>query len=323
MFSNNNTAQKTENERKMSFDPLCNSSDELSQFCKSSQFLRDIELAMCECDSPESTTKNPKISENQNDISSEIITTNSIKFKQKSPDFSLSTDDFSDSFLKNSYNTQVHQNDLNDTPKKKFSLSLKKNNNTKENGINKAAEKSLIGSEVINSFGDEDPFLFKQPKVTPGKKAVLTEQFVSPKTIMNLINSDIKTQSNDKVSKASHLNVEQEVLNNIDLNCSISRLLDSSEYKKQVNAGFDNLETSIIHDRSINNEKNLEVTSNITINDLNWDESLGPSAVKIDTGKENTSFHEEFRELGPFYGLPDKVKHLIQQIKGIKELYGK
>lgn len=38
--------------------------------------------------------------------------------------------------------------------------------------------------------------------------------------------------------------------------------------------------------------------------------------------KEKEAGHTNF-ELGPFYGLPSKVKHLFESQRGIKKLYGK
>lgn len=350
MFKRKNCVKKIENDftKKTAESYRSSMSDELSQLCKSSQFLREMELVMCECESPVSipvTPINSKVTavcpcnKKREETSPEIIVSSSTKWEKSTPDFSLSTESLSDSLLKNSYMTQepvvvknnyIQTQSQNKPQKSKLiSLSLKKNNvNSDDRGtsMSKPIQKSDVGTQFTEIFNKTDPFQ------SDNDNKIKTSEYVSNCTIMKLMNSSDFLNPNNLIqpnravlkldNPVQSSEYHKTINENLDIDSSIFNLMSSTEYKKQVNAGFDYLETSIIHDKSVANERTFGIPSNITLNDINWNESVAQSA-RYQPDSTNKSSSEDVNEIGPFYGLPEKVKHLIKQFKGIDSLYGK
>lgn len=133
-------------------------------------------------------------------------------------------------------------------------------------------------------------------------------------------------------------------IDDMDIDLNISEIFDSTIYRQEMATSFNNLETSILH---ANDAKSME-DSQLSVYDWH-DESMMSKAnevgkkadqtitsmiksVLMDNAYDRTTKKHEtnvevhiesaFKNLGPFYGLPVKVKQLIQQYKGIEQLYG-
>lgn len=101
----------------------------------------------------------------------------------------------------------------------------------------------------------------------------------------------------------------------------------------------DDLQKTSNKESSERNGDNINWPENTLLNELSFNASFGSIIKKALINNASKSAHTEiprstlnltisdkklqFYSLGPFYGLPLKVKDLIKQYKGIEELYGK
>lgn len=115
--------------------------------------------------------------------------------------------------------------------------------------------------------------------------------------------------------------------NVIDDDVSISQYQDS-QFQRELQQNFNALESSILHKNG--DASPLSQSVLMGISKIDWeDESFKVESKK--TPQTQTAFgnvklapvsSSPFPELGNFFGLPAKVKALIQEFKGIDELYG-
>ncbi|KAK4883652.1 hypothetical protein RN001_006971 [Aquatica leii] len=120
----------------------------------------------------------------------------------------------------------------------------------------------------------------------------------------------------------------------------MTQLLKSSQYRQEISQLFENLEHSICHFGSKDNQNDHVVNDSLVNDDLlskftlDSNTSIGDvirNALKDNVNKSllaknyvnSTLLPSEavFIQLGPFYGLPDKVWELIKTLKGIDALY--
>lgn len=107
----------------------------------------------------------------------------------------------------------------------------------------------------------------------------------------------------------------------------------TSQYQRELEEAFDECEKSILNDK--NNETNASCFNGIS--KIIWDEDGDDMMVGINTPSQAKKVIQTqtshgavqlapvssatFTEMGPFFGLPLKVKKLIKEFKGIDELY--
>lgn len=132
-----------------------------------------------------------------------------------------------------------------------------------------------------------------------------------PPTIRNVTNGSEYIQRQRSMAELNDENIGEEFLNH-----NLTNLLNSSQYRTEVETVFNDCERSIIQTNVSRSQAQREEAIN-NIHDINWDES---QVVIPKTQKGERSF---FCDMGPFYGLPLQVKRLIKEFKGIDDLYGK
>lgn len=97
----------------------------------------------------------------------------------------------------------------------------------------------------------------------------------------------------------------------------------TSQFRRDLERVFDDCEKSILQKKEVHDEVK-------GISSIDWgDDDFGTEAPVAKT-QSSHGRHQlrpissaNFSEIGPFFGLPNKVKMLIKEFKGIEELYGK
>lgn len=181
-------------------------------------------------------------------------------------------------------------------------------------------------NESSESSGICDTHIFKEPQIP----CILTSTKNSASTSKEVKNFIDKIKQHDDWDDS--------------LNLEISQLFRSSQYKKEISRVFNNLEYSIrdINDgqdetlRNVNNTTLLSrsQTSDMVLDSTDWEndtiannltkilsENI-PKPMEILNNIEEQRANTDFVSMGPFYGLPDKVRDLIKQYKDITKLYG-
>lgn len=156
--------------------------------------------------------------------------------------------------------------------------------------------------------------------------------FKEPQIVTNIKNNTITSDKVKKVIDKIKLHDDWDDT----LNLEISQLFRSSQYKQEVSRIFNNLEYSIRdinsgQDETLRNIKNTQLLSKNQISDVamnltDWENDTLPNNLPVILSQTNVDVEDrantDFVAMGPFYGLPNKVKDLIKQYKDIAKLYG-
>ncbi|XP_044758071.1 helicase POLQ-like [Coccinella septempunctata] len=172
-------------------------------------------------------------------------------------------------------------------------------------------ERNSYGKRKKEDDHDSNEELFKIPKLveasTSNKESVLKKY---NRTLSELLNqSDMDVIFDEIENSIYQMGTSQEILSSTHDN--VLEMLCESE--KELQEG----------DKSLLNIS----SSNLSFSSIFKSKLLANASKSVTVGKaetSNLSFSEEaveFQELGPFYGLPTKVKDLIKLYKGIDELY--
>lgn len=175
-------------------------------------------------------------------------------------------------------------------------------------------------SKKARTFLDDDS-IFIELDVnhrTPNR----TQRMLSKIDSSNVLYSQ-QTGAHYAKKQRTMVNLNEENILNDDV--SISQF--NSQFRKELEGVFSECENSILAkglDLSLQPENVLNGISRI-----DWDETLQvPPKIPISQtshGKVQLApvSSATFHEMGPFFGLPMKVKALIHEFKGIEDLYGK
>uniref|UniRef100_A0A1Q3EVX4 Putative dna polymerase theta n=1 Tax=Culex tarsalis TaxID=7177 RepID=A0A1Q3EVX4_CULTA len=220
----------------------------------------------------------------------------------------------------------------------------------------KPREVATKRDEDVNENDDDDYFPSYQEAVDPNCSQLFLEEVDrNGKKPLTQVGTPLRSPEVSSIVKNSatcsqYIRLERSMMeenqaNLIDdvVDTQLAREFDSTQQRQQILGVFSEFERTLLDTSNVQIEPPAELDPNLA--EINWDEDVtiagekpsnrsrlanifgrsrqesSAGSPKLVARKSAPLISSHFKDMGPFFGLPAQVKHLIAKYRGIKELY--
>lgn len=215
--------------------------------------------------------------------------------------------------------------------------------------------KAKPSEEVVRQVDDDDDYFPSyQEAVDPNCSQLFLEEVDrNGKKALTQVGTPLQSPEVHSIVKNSatcsqYIRLERSMMkeNNANLlddfvDSQLAREFDSSQQRQQIMGVFSEFERTLLDTSNVEFNPPPEVDADLA--EINWEEDVTIAGEKPSNrsrlahifGKQESAgspklvarksaplVSSHFKDMGPFFGLPTQVKHLIGKYRGIKELYG-